>query len=292
VPPPRIRKLRDLSRYRADLVGARTAEKQRAEKLLEDAQIKLSAVASDIFGVSGRQMLGALIAGERDPKVLAQMARQRLRAKIAALEEAFTGYFTDHHAFLLERMLTRVDAIDADIAALDARIETEIASFATAVERLDEIPGINPVAAHVIIAEIGVHMERFPTAGHLVSWAKFAPVVKESAGKKKGKNATGHGNSYLARVLGNAAVSAGRTDTFLGERYRRIARRRGRKKAVVAIGRSLLVIIWHLLADPDARFHDLGSDFYDTRIDPERRKRSHIRQLQALGYTVTIEPAA
>jgi transposase len=292
VPPPRIRKLRDLSRYRADLVGARTAEKQRAEKLLEDAQIKLSAVASDIFGVSGRQMLGALIAGERDPKVLAQMARQRLRAKIAALEEAFTGYFTDHHAFLLERMLARVDAIDADIAALDARIETEIASFATAVERLDEIPGINPVAAHVIIAEIGVHMERFPTAGHLVSWAKFAPVVKESAGKKKGKNATGHGNSYLARVLGNAAVSAGRTDTFLGERYRRIARRRGRKKAVVAIGRSLLVIIWHLLADPDARFHDLGSDFYDTRIDPERRKRSHIRQLQALGYTVTIEPAA
>lgn len=292
VPPLQIRKLRDLSRYRADLVGARTAEKQRAEKLLEDAQIKLSAVASDIFGVSGRQMLGALIAGERDPKVLAQMARQRLRAKIAALEEAFTGYFTDHHAFLLERMLARVDAIDADIAALDARIETEIASFATAVERLDEIPGINPVAAHVIIAEIGVHMERFPTAGHLVSWAKFAPVVKESAGKKKGKNATGHGNSYLARVLGNAAVSAGRTDTFLGERYRRIARRRGRKKAVVAIGRSLLVIIWHLLADPDARFHDLGSDFYDTRIDPERRKRSHIRQLQALGYTVTIEPAA
>jgi transposase len=292
VPPPQIRKLRDLSRYRADLVGARTAEKQRAEKLLEDAQIKLSAVASDIFGVSGRQMLGALIAGERDPKVLAQMARQRLRAKIAALEEAFTGYFTDHHAFLLERMLARVDAIDADIAALDARIETEIASFATAVARLDEIPGINPVAAHVIIAEIGVHMERFPTAGHLVSWAKFAPVVKESAGKKKGKNATGHGNSYLARVLGNAAVSAGRTDTFLGERYRRIARRRGRKKAVVAIGRSLLVIIWHLLADPDARFHDLGSDFYDTRIDPERRKRSHIRQLQALGYTVTIEPAA
>jgi transposase len=292
VPPPQIRKLRDLSRYRADLVGARTAEKQRAEKLLEDAQIKLSAVASDIFGVSGRQMLGALIAGERDPKVLAQMARQRLRAKIAALEEAFTGYFTDHHAFLLERMLARVDAIDADIAALDARIETEIASFATAVERLDEIPGINPVAAHVIIAEIGVHMERFPTAGHLVSWAKFAPVVKESAGKKKGKNATGHGNSYLARVLGNAAVSAGRTDTVLGERYRRIARRRGRKKAVVAIGRSLLVIIWHLLADPDARFHDLGSDFYDTRIDPERRKRSHIRQLQALGYTITIEPAA
>jgi transposase len=135
-------------------------------------------------------------------------------------------------------------------------------------------------------------MSRFPTAGHLVSWAKFAPGVQESAGKKKGKSTTGHGNSYLARVLGNAAVSAGRTDTFLGERYRRIARRRGRKKAVVAIGRSILIIIWHLLADPSARYTDLGSDFYDTRINPERRKRNHIRQLEALGYKVTLEPAA
>jgi transposase len=292
VPPPQIRRLRDVTRYRADLVAVRTAEKQRAEKLLEDAQIKLSVVASDIFGVSGRQMLAALIAGERNPKVLAQMARGAMRGKITALQEAFTGFFTDHHAFLLERMLARVDAIDTDIAALDDKIDEMVAPFVTAVERLDEIPGINSTAACVILAEIGIDMDRFPTAGHLVSWAKFAPGVKESAGKKKGKNTTGHGNSYLARVLGNAAVSAGRTDTFLGERYRRIARRRGRKKAVVAIGRSLLVIIWHLLSDPDARYTDLGSDFYDTRIDPEHKKRSHIRQLQALGYTVTIEPAA
>jgi transposase len=164
--------------------------------------------------------------------------------------------------------------------------------FVAAVEKLDEIPGINPAAAHAILAEIGLDMQRFPTAGHLVSWAKFAPGVQESAGKKKGKNATGHGNSYLARVLGNAAVAAGKTDTFLGERYRRIARRRGRKKAVVAIGRSLLVIIWHLLSQDPARFHDLGADFYTTRIDPERRKRGHIRQLEALGYTVTLQPAA
>jgi transposase len=135
-------------------------------------------------------------------------------------------------------------------------------------------------------------MDRFPTAGHLVSWAKFAPGVKESAGKKKGKNSTGHGNRYLARVLGNAAASAGRTDTFLGERYRRIARRRGGKKAVVATGRSVLVIIWHLLASPGTRYADLGSDFYDTRINPERRKRNHIRQLEALGYKVTLEPPA
>jgi transposase len=292
VPPPQIRRLRDLTRYRADLVGVRTAEKQRVEKLLEDAQIKLSVVASDIFGASGRDMLAALVAGERDPKVLARMARRSMRKKIAVLEEAFTGFFTDHHAFLLARMLARVDAVDADISALDAKIEAEMAPFAPVVERLVEIPGISPVAARVIVAELGLDMTRFPTAGHLVSWAKFAPGIKESAGKKKGKSATGHGNTYLARVLGNAAVAAGKTDTFLGERYRRIARRRGGKRAVVAIGRSLLVIIWHLLADPDARFHDLGADFYAKRIHPEHRKRNHVRQLEALGYTVTLQPAA
>jgi transposase len=292
VPPPPIRRLRDLTRYRADLVAVRTAEKNRAEKLLEDAQIKMSVVASDIFGVSGRQMMGALISGERDPKVLAQMARGPMRSKLGMLEEAFTGFFTDHHAFLLAKMVARVDAIDADIATLNTKIEAEIAPFAQAVARLDEIPGINPTAAHVIIAEVGLDMSRFPTAGHLASWAKFTPLVKESAGKKKGRNATGHGDPYLARVLGNAAMAVGRTDTFLGERYRRIARRRGKNKAIVAIGRSILVIIWHLLSDPDARFHDLGADFYTTRIDPERRKRGHIRQLEALGFKVTIEPAA
>ncbi|HEX6519855.1 MAG TPA: IS110 family transposase [Streptosporangiaceae bacterium] len=292
VPPPQIRALRDLTRYRADLVVARTAEKSRVEKLLEDAQIKMSVVASDIFGVSGRQMMGALIAGERDPKVLAQMAKGSMRGKIAALEEAFTGFFTDHHAFLLAKMVARVDAIDADIAAMDAKIEEQIAPFTEAVAKLDEIPGINSVAAHVIIAEVGLDMTRFPTAGHLASWGKYTPLAKESAGKKKGKNSTGHGDPYLARVLGNAAMAISRTDTFLGERYRRIARRRGRKKAMVAIGRSILVIVWHLLSDPDARFHDLGADFYTTRIDPERRKRNHIRQLQALGYKVALEPAA
>ena len=201
VPPLPIRRLRDLTRYRVDLVAARTAEKNRVEKLLEDACIKLSVVASDIFGVSGRAMMAALIAGERDPKVLDQLARKRMRTKIA--------------------------------------------------------PGVN-----------------------------------ESAGKKKGKNATGHGNRYLARVLGNAAASAGRTDTFLGERYRRIARRRGSKKAVVAVGRSILVNIWHLLADPSTHYTELGSDFYDTRVNPERRKRNHIRQLEALGYKVTLQPTA
>jgi transposase len=292
VPPPQIRRLRDVTRYRIDLVGVRTAEKNRVEKLLEDACIKVSVVASDIFGVSGRAMMAALIAGERNPKVLAQLARSRMRVKISALEEAFTGHFTDHHAFLLAKMLTRVDAIDADITELDTKIEELVAPFAAAVARLDEIPGIGPVAAAIIIAEIGTDMTRFPTPAHLASWAKFAPGVKESAGKKKGKGSTGHGDPYLARVLGEAAVGAARTGTFLGERYRRIARRRGAKKAIVATGRSTLVIIWHLLADPQTRYADLGAGFYDTRINPERRKRAHVHQLEALGYKVTLEPAA
>jgi transposase len=292
VPPRPIRQLRDVTRYRVDLVAARTAEKQRVEKLLEDAQIKLSVVASDIFGVSGRAMLAALLAGEHDPKRLAQLARARMRAKLSLLAEAFTGFFTDHHAFLLARMLDRIDALSADIAALDARIEALIGPFAQMVDRLDEIPGIGQTAAHLLIAEIGVDMTRFPTAGHLVSWAKFAPGVKESAGKRKGTATTGHGNPYLARVLGEAAVAAGRTDTFLGERYRRIARRRGANKAIVAVGRSILVIVWHLLADPNARFCDLGAGFYDTRVNADRAKRNHVRQLEALGYKVTLEPAA
>jgi len=292
VPPPPIRKLRDLTRYRADLVAARTAEKQRAEKLLEDACIKLSTVVSDIFGVSGRDMLAALVAGERDPKVLAQLARRSMRAKITVLEEDFTGHFTSHHAFLLGTMLSRVDAISADIAALDDRIAAEAAPFADAVSRLDEIPGISLASAYVILAEIGTDMTRFPTAGHLSSWARLAPGIRESAGKKKGKGSTGHGNAYLASVLGNAAAGAAKTDTFLGEKYRRIARRRGSKRAIVALGRSILVIAWHLLSDPGARFCDLGPGYYTARADSERRKHHHIRQLEALGYTVTLQPAA
>jgi len=292
VPPIPIRRLRDLTRYRVALVSDRTGEKNRVEKLLEDAQIKLSVVASDIFGVSGRDMMAALIAGERDPRVLAQMARSRMRTKIPQLQEAFVGYFTDHHGFLLTKMLARIDALSSDIAELDVQIEAQIAPFADAVARLDEIPGIGPTAAAVIIAEVGTDMTRFPTPAHLASWAKFAPGVKESAGRKKGNGATGHGNRYLARVLGEAAVSVGRTDTFLGERHRRIARRRGKKKAIVAVGRSILVIVWHLLGDDNAHFHDLGSDYYDSRINPERKKRNHIRELQALGFKVTLEPAA
>jgi transposase len=292
VPPKPIRQLRDLTRYRIDLVGARTAEKNRVEKLLEDACIKLSVVASDIFGVSGRQMMVALIGGERDPKVLAQLARSRMRAKIGRLEEAFNGHFDNHHAFLLTRMLGRIDAIDADIAALDAQIEAQLAPFASAAARLDDIPGIGPVAAAIILAEVGVDMSRFPTAAHLCSWAKFSPAICSSAGKSKGNGSTGHGNRYLARVLGESAVLAGRTDSFLGERYRRIAKRRGKKRAIVAVGRSILVIVWHLLSDEQAAFTDLGADHFTRHINSETKKRNHIRQLEALGYNVTLSPAA
>ncbi len=291
VPPPEIRMLRDLTRYRVDLVAAAGAEKNRAEKLLEDAQIKLSVVASDIFGMSGRAMMAALIAGQRDPKLLAQMARSTLRRKISMLEDAFVGRFSDHHAFLLAKMLSRIDAIEGDIADIDQQIEAQIAPFASAAARLEQIPGVGATAARAIIAEIGVDMDRFPTPAHLASWARFAPGVNESAGRKKGTSSTGHGNPYLARALGQIAVSASRTRTFLGERYKRIARRRGAKRAIVAVGRSVLTIVWHLLSDPEVTFHDLGADFYDTRINPQRRARSHINALHALGFTVTIEPA-
>jgi transposase len=224
--------------------------------------------------------------------VLAQLARSSLRRKIDLLEEAFVGRFTDHHGFLLAKMLARVDAIEADIADVDAQIEEYIAPFAEAAARLDEIPGVGPIAARAIIAEIGVDMSRFPTPAHLASWARFAPGVKESAGRRKGNGSTGHGNPYLARVLGQVAVTASRTDTFLGERYRRIARRRGAKRAIVAVGRSVLTIVWHLLSEPESGFTDLGPDFYNTKINPERRKRNHVHQLEALGYKVTLEPAA
>ena len=296
VPPGDIRRLRDLTRYRIDLVGVRTAEKNRVEKLLEDACLKLSVVASDIFGVSGRTMMAALIAGERDPKALAELARARMRSKIPLLAEAFAGLrlgtFDDHHRFLLARMLARIDAVNADIASVDEQIGQHLAPFADAAARLDEIPGIGPDAAAIIIAEIGLDMSRFPTPAHLASWAKFAPGIKSSAGKTKGNGSTGHGNRYLAGVLGEVAVSAGRTDTFLGTRYRRIARRRGKQKAIVAVGRSMLVIIWHLLADPDTRFKDLGPDHYDRHVNTLTKRRNHVRQLEALGYHVTLEPAA
>jgi len=293
VPPPAVRRLRDVMRYRTDLVAVRTAEKQRVEKLLEDAGVKLSVVASDIFGVSGRAMMAALIAGERDPARLADMALGRMRARTGLLEKAFMARFSEHHAFLLATMLARVDTASEDIAAMDARVTAVLdEELHDAAARLTSIPGIGGLTAVAILAEIGTDMTRFPTAAHLCSWAKFTPLTSESAGRTKGRQSTGHGNRYLARTLGEVAVMAGRSHTFLGARYHRIARRRGKPRAIVAVGRSLLVIIWHLLSHPGTTFTDLGADYYETRINHQRTARTHIRALEGLGYQVTLAPAS
>jgi len=300
VHPEPIRRLRDVTRYRRSLVRDRTREKQRVEKLLEDAQIKLSSVISDIFGVSGRAMLEALAAGRRDPRALADLARASMRGKTEVLVEALTGFFTDHHAMLLAMMLDNIDRLTTQITTLEASVEELVAPFCHQVEQLAEIPGIGRIGAAELIGEIGVDMTRFPTAAHLVSWAKFAPAVHESAGTKKQKKRP-KGNPWLAATLGNAAGTQTRSRTFLGARYRRIARRRGKGKAIVAVGNSLLTIAWHLLSDPDARFHDLGADYYDTRINPDRRARSLAAALEAVtgqkiiirgGKAIILDPQA
>jgi transposase len=269
VPPEEIRRLRDLTRLRVDLTEERSRHKQRLEKLLEDALIKLSTVATDSFGVSGRAMLAALIAGERDPKVLAELARGRLRVKHAALVEALTGRFDDHHAELARMLLDQIDALSGQIDQLTSRIEQAIAAIPAAhppadgpevgptsgagtpaqgplpaMQRLDEVPGIGSKAAQVIIAELGLDMGQFPTPGHLVSWAKIAPQTIQSGAKHRA-GPTGKGNPYLRGTLGEVAAAAAKTDTFLGQRYRRLVRRRGKLKALVAIARSILVIVWH-----------------------------------------------
>lgn len=291
VPPPWQRELRDLCRYRRTLIQERTREKQRAEKLLEDAQIKLSSVISDIFGKSGRDMLEALIAGQRDPCVLARMARGSMRGKISVLQEALTGHFRDHHGYLLTMMLQRTDALTAQIEALTSRIDEVIAPFARQVAQLDEIPGVGIIGAREMIAEFGVDMTRFATAGHLVSWAKYAPRSRQSAGRNKPAS-TGKGNPWIASTLGEAAMGAARTKTFPGSRYHRLARRRGKQRALVAVGNSILTIAWHLLSDPEAHFTDLGPDWHD-RLAPIRRKRQLIAELERLsGKKVMLQEAA
>jgi transposase len=291
IPPPWQRELRDLCRYRRTLTQERTREKQRAEKLLEDTQIKLSAVISDIFGKSGRDMLEALIAGQHDPAVLAELARGKMRAKTGILRDALTGHFRDHHGYLLRMMCDRVDALTAQIDQLTAKIDEAIAPFARQVAQLDEIPGIGMTGAQEIIAEIGVEMARFPTAGHLVSWAKFAPQARQSAGKSK-PGTTGKGNPWIGGTLGEAGIGAARTKTFLGARYHRLARRRGKQRALVAVGNSILVIAWHLLSDPSIRFTDLGPDWHD-RLAPLRRKRQLIAELERLtGKKVVLQEVA
>ncbi|SCL24925.1 IS110 family transposase [Micromonospora inyonensis] len=289
VPPPRIRRLRDLTRYRTTLVQERTREIQWLEKVLEDAGIKLSTVASHTLGISGRAMIDALIAGERDPQVLAALARARMRAKIPALRDALVGRFTDHHAFICRTMLDRIDAAAATIDAFSARIEDEIRPFQTIVARLDTIPGVNARTAQVLIAEIGVDMSRFPTPGHLASWAGMCPGNHESAGKHHG-GATRKGDSWLRGALGEAGAGAARSkDTYLQARYRRIASRRGKKRALVAVGHSILTAIWHMISN-DTDYNDLGAAYFLTRTDPARQARRLLGQLHQLGYQAVITP--
>lgn len=324
VPPAPIRRLRDYTRLRVDLTQERARYWQRLEKLLEDSLIKVSSVASKLDTLSVRDMLEALITGERDPVRLAGLARGRMTGKRAALVEALTGRFDDHHAELTRILLDQIDALSAQIDTLTSRIEQllpglpqgpgrppgsapgqtdttgtssdapgggDVTDRLAPWERLDEIPGISSLGAQIIIAEIGLDMTRFATAGHLVSWAKLCPrTIQSGAKQRSGK--TGKGNPYLKGVLGEMAAAAAKTDTFLGERYRRIVKRRGKLKALVAVARSILVTVWHLLSDPTARFHDLGSDYHATRVNAERRIRNHVSQLTAMGYRVTLEPAA
>jgi transposase len=289
VPPEPIRQLRDLTRYRAVLVDERTREKSRLEKELEDAGIKLGIVASDIFGASGRDMLEALIAGERDPKTLAQMAKGRLRVKIGWLEEAMLGRFTAHHAFLCRMHLDRIDAVNRDIAALTARIEREIVPFRDHIKRLCTIPGVDHRVAEVIIAETGGDMTQFPTAAHLASWAGVCPGNNQS-GRRRKSGKTTHGDPWLKDALGVAAMSASRSkDTYLAAQYRRLIRRLGNKqKAIVALEHSTLNAVWHMLST-SANYKDLGGDYF-TRLNPQRALRRAVATLNTLGYAVVLNP--
>jgi transposase len=283
------------------------------EKLLERAQVKISDVASDLQLKSVRAMIEALIAGERNPRILAGLAKGPLRRKQADLIAALDGKSEDHHGELAKILLDQIDALTARIQTLDTRIGellSEIpaawgvdadgttgphagtspgAAVLPAVARLDEITGCGLIAARAVIAETGLDMTVFGSPARLVSWARRCPQTRQS-GQETSHGKAGKGNGYLGGAPGEIAAAAARTDTFPGERYRRLARRRGKRKALAAIARSVLVIIYHLLADPAARYHDLGSDYHDTRTDRDRKIRNHVRQLQALGLDVTITP--
>ena len=299
VPPPAIRELRDVTRYRKRLIQDHTSECQRIHKTLEDAGIKLDSVASDVLGVSGRAMLAALVAGERDPEVLAELAKGKLRKKIPELRQALRGRFKGHHALLIGLSLEHTAHLEATVARLDGHVDQLFGSnhseagvpFERARDHLDTIPGVGKRAAETIIAEIGVEMSVFPTAAHLASWAGMAPGNNITGGKR-GSGKTTKGDVWLRDILTQCAWSAARTrDTYLSAQFWRLARRIGKKKAAIAVGHSILVTCWHLLAN-DTDHADLGGDYFTRRADPDRQRDRLIQQLHHLGYQVTLRPVA
>ncbi len=290
IPPPFIRELRDLTRYRKTLIQQRAAEANRVQKLLESANIKLGLVATDILGASGRAMLQALVRGERDGAVLAELAKGTLRQKRARLAEALTGRFTAHHGLMLNEVLAHIAYLEAAIARLSARIEAALQPHAEQVAHVQSIPGVDRVAAETIIAEIGLDMQQFPSAAHLASWAGICPGNQESAGKRQtGK--TRKGNTWLKPVLTECGWGAGRARrTYLGAQYARLGQRRGKKKAVLAVGHSILVSVYHILRD-GVPYHDLGPEHFD-RLATARLTRHYVQRLEQLGHRVTLATEA
>ncbi len=290
IPPRPLRELRDLTRYRSELVHDRVRLVNRLHKVLEDANIKLAMVATDVMGASGRAIFAALIAGETDPERLADLARGRLQQKRQDLEQALLGQFRPHHAFLLTELLVQIDALEAAEARVTAELDTRLQEEADALVYLDTIPGVNQRIAQIIIAEIGTDMGRFPSAKHLASWAGICPGNHESAGKR-GSGKTRKGSRWLRQALTEAAHGAAHTKkTYLAALYHRIAARRGRKKAVIAVAHAILVIVYHLLTRHEP-YRELGANYFDERErqDVERRL---VRRLQGLGYDVMLQPSA
>jgi transposase len=287
VATPEFRIIREHTRYRRDLTAERTREKQCAEKLLESAAIKLSSVVTDLHGVTGRDIMDHLIAGERNPKVLAQLARARARRKISELEAALEGaeFFTPQLAALLARMLARIDQLNASIGELTAVVETLLEPYEEQLQQAESMPGWGRRSAQDAVAETGVDMTRFRTGGHLASWAGRTPLDNQS-GSRSGRAKSKKGNRYLAAITGETAVAAGKTQTREGARYRRIARRRGKPKAGVALGNTQLKVYHALLSSPGTRYQDLGVDYYDNRASTRRQVRALHKRASELGYTL------
>ncbi|HVV73406.1 MAG TPA: IS110 family transposase [Verrucomicrobiae bacterium] len=290
VPPTEIRQLRDLTRQRSQLVGDRARVANRIQKVLEDANIKLASVATDILGVSGRAMLEALIRGESDPAVLAELAQRRMRAKLPQLRQALLGKVTDHHRFLLRTLLEQVDALGRLVASYSSRIEEEMLPFVSARDRLQTIPGVDQRTAECLIAELGINMDQFPSAGHLASWAGLCSAMNESAGKKRSSK-TRKGSRWLRQTMVQAAWAASHTkQTYLSAQYRRLASRRGRKRALIALAHTMLGIVYHLLKR-ESVYADLGPDYFERR-DAAKLTRNLVERLEKLGHKVVLEPVA